>query len=119
MVQYDFCYDDGYECEVIRVEDPYGRLSHYFVSDICDPECAADMIRTLQDVADGVVPHVSMNGNAWFLEIGPETTRMGDMYATPPIALDISTKTLIALHEAFRDRKLATRAQKARRLEGS
>lgn len=118
MLQYDFFYDDGYRAEVIRVEAPYGPLTHYFVSDVGGPSWAQDVINTLQSVVNGSVPHVSMNGNAWFLEIGPETTRMGDMYATPPIEFDISTKTLIALHEAFRDRKLATRAQTARKQDG-
>lgn len=112
MLKYEFIYDDRFDFEVIRVEDPYGPLTHYFLSDVCGPTCAGDVIRTLQDVVDGAVPHVSMNGNAWFLEIGPETTRMGDMFATPPIEFDIPTKTLIALHEAFRDRKRATQASR-------
>jgi|GEM_PF-6645653 len=101
----------------MRFEPPYESLSHFVCGDVQVARNAQDYIDLITPVVEGKKPHVSTDGNAWWLEVGPATTRMGDIFVTPPFELEVSTRWLVDMLTAFRDEARAF-ARRRREAEG-
>lgn len=109
-----FVWDDELEYLRMEVETPYEKLSDYFDSNVMNARNAQATIDYLQPVLDGRTPHISGTGNGWWLEVRPQTTRVGDLYASPSIELELPTETFFALHIAYRDGRLAHAARRSK-----
>ena len=114
MLRYRFAVNHTDRLEMV-FDEPYAWLGLYMSGDIQATPTALGEIERVRSVIDGRVAHASSDGNAWWLEIGPETTRMGNFYWEPETEREIPTKWLLEALEAFRDAHPLRLAQYAKR----
>jgi hypothetical protein len=105
MLKHEFVWDQRLDYLRIEFEPPFELLGRYFDADVQCVGMAQDMLDLFQPVLDGRTPHFSGNGNSWWIELGPETTRLGHLFAEPPLEIEVPTKDFVELHAIYRDRK--------------
>ena len=112
MFTYRFVWDEKLSILDLEVDAPYELLGRYFNLDVMNAGGAEDVLDLLQPVLDGRLAHFSGAGHMWWLEVGPTTTRIGHIFASPPLELEVPTRPFIELHAIYRDEKRADAARR-------